>query len=191
MQALLDKINKTKNARFTAYRRMKRNKTYANLAVVIFSFYIIVINTLVYLPGGSRYSDLITISTIWLSVFILIISQIIAQQQYEIKEKNYHDCGNRLNELADRIALSIETEDHLTKEQKEEYLSEYHSIIDYFQLNHNENDYHWAYREWRKGIRNYVKSFIMQYILDASFFYLALIFIPFPLLMWLICSVLV
>lgn len=175
MNNLQDKINKTKNARFAASRRMKRDRLYANLAVALFSFYIIVINTLVYLSDFAYYSDKITIVTIWLSIFIVIISQIVAQQQYELKEKNYHDCGNSLNALGDKISLLLEKGEPLTFEQREELINAYHFILSYYQLNHNENDYRWAFRNWSDKKRDFMWAFSCQYIFDASFFYLMLI----------------
>ena len=72
LEKLSDKIWATKNARFTASRRMHRNKISSAAATSMLSASIIAINLLVFLPNKSsdnKFSVYVTLSTIILSVF--------------------------------------------------------------------------------------------------------------------------
>lgn len=43
-----DKVEKTERSRFAAYHRTRRCRIFSNVALAFFSFYIIVINSLVF-----------------------------------------------------------------------------------------------------------------------------------------------
>ena len=66
-----DKVEKTERSRFAAYHRTKRCRIFSNVALAFFSFYIIVINSLVFLDPFKGQSDVITLVTIFMSVLLI------------------------------------------------------------------------------------------------------------------------
>lgn len=120
IEELITKIEKTARSRFEAYRRMRRNRIWSNITLAIFSFYIIVINSLVFIEPFKSHNknDVITLVTIFMSTFILVMSLLVGQRQYESREKTYHDCGKKLSEVKDRIIIEIEEKKELSCQDK-------------------------------------------------------------------------
>ena len=61
LKSLSDKVWNTKNARFTASRKMRRNKYSSNIMITSLSAYIIIINLLVYTDKFKAVNAQITI----------------------------------------------------------------------------------------------------------------------------------
>lgn len=151
LERLSDKIWNTKNARFCASRRMKRSKTASAAAIALLSASTISINLLVYLPGirENEFGEEVSIATIILSTFTLVLSLLVSILRYEDRERNYHSCGMDLTDLNDR--LQIEIEEIKTRnaevtpttliEQNRSYLKKYNDILKKYNLNHTTFDY--------------------------------------------------
>lgn len=179
---LITKIEKTARSRFEAYRRMRRNRLWSNFTLAIFSFYIIVINSLVFIEPFKSHNknDAITLVTIFMSTFILVMSLLVGQRQYESREKTYHDCGKKLSEVKDRIIIEIEEKKELSCQDKKGYLKLYNEILNQYNLNHTEFDYKWAYRDFKKSPCEYIWLCIRYYVFDIYFAYLIMtVFTPF------------
>ena len=167
-----NKIWATRNARFTASRRMKRNKVSSNVAMSMLSFQIIAINLFAFLPSFKDCVARITIITIILSGFTLVLSLLIALLQYEKRETNYHQCGVELDHLNQDIQLAMSREAPLRFEDKEAYLQKYFNIIEKYNLNHTTFDYMYAADKY-----NVNERFLRWYVFDINTFYWALVIV--------------
>lgn len=173
LEELSNKIWNTKNARFTAYRRMKRSRVSSTVTLALLSAQIIAINLLVFTNYFKKYSNRITIITIILSVFILVVSLLITQLQYDNREKNYHSCGIELDLLNQNLKLKMEESNNILLAEKKDLLNDYYIIIQKYNLNHTEFDHLWA----TKKNANKKDSFFLLlrwYILDMNTFYWSL-----------------
>ena len=167
-----NKIWATKNARFTASRRMKRNKVSSNVAMSMLSFQIIAINLLTFLSSFKEYEQRITIITIILSGFTLVLSLLISLLQYEKRETNYHQCGIELDYLNQDIQLAMSREEPLSFKDKETYIQKYFNIIEKYNLNHTTFDYMYAADKY-----NVNERFLRWYVFDINTFYWALVIV--------------
>lgn len=138
-------IYKTMNARFTAFRRMKRNRDASRVAETMFSASIIAISLIALLEKEAVHTAEISIFTIILSTFLLVFSHLFSSLNYNKRMENYHDCGNKLNYLYRQIYrdMNYYSEDEL-KEKYQDYLDQYEQILREFNLNHSLFDYQYA-----------------------------------------------
>lgn len=159
LEELSDKIWATKNARFIASQRMHRNKISSVAAVSMLSASIIAINLFTFLPnknGETDFSTYITLSTIILSVFALVISALINQLDYADRERSFHSCGIDLDTLNQNIKIIIEEandnpEIEIEKSTIIDFLTDYQKILKLYNLNHTTFDYHYSrYLDERK-----------------------------------------
>lgn len=130
---LKDRIDNIKKVRFEASRRMKRNRIASTTAVAMLSVYNIGINLLGIHTKFKDYAEEIALISIMLSVFVLVFSLLINLLQYEYRERNYHECGLEFSRLKDNIEAS--------SEEDKKYLEEYHKLLRFYNLNHDEIDY--------------------------------------------------
>lgn len=144
LEQLSDKIWKTKNARFVASRRMKRNRLSSNVMINLMSAYIIALNLLVFLPRYDLLNTLISVLTIILSILILVVTLLVGQLRYELKESNYHACGVELDQLNQEIRILIDEKQTLNIEQRKSYIIKYYDILLKYNLNHTEFDFQYS-----------------------------------------------
>lgn len=175
-------IYKTMSARFTAFRRMKRNRDASRVAEAMLSASIIAISLIALLNKDAVLTEKISIFTIILSTFLLVFSQLFNSLNYNKRMENYHDCGNKLNYLYRQIYrdMNYYSEEEL-KEKYQDYLDQYEQILREFNLNHSLFDYKYAeairqdsdlHQFNRLGLR------IRYYILDIYMFYWLLAIVP-------------
>lgn len=175
-------IYKTMSDRFTAFRRMKRNRDASRVAEAMFSAAIIAISLIALLNKNAVLTEKISIFTIILSTFLLVFSQLFNSLNYNKRMENYHDCGNKLNYLYRQIYRDMNycSEEEL-KEKYQDYLDQYEQILREFNLNHSLFDYQYA-----EAIRqdsdlhqfNRLWLRIRYYILDIYMFYWLLAIVP-------------
>ena len=154
LKRLSDKIWLTRNARFTASRRMKRSRIASTAAVALLSASVIGINLLAYLPNvGDDIKNIITIGTIILSTFVLVLSLLITMLRYEWREDNYHRCAMELEHLNQQILIRIDELNAGNRPQEEivspradneRFLEEYTGITEKYNLNHTTFDYRYG-----------------------------------------------
>lgn len=137
---------KTSKARFEASRRMRRCSNASTLCVAMLSVEIIVINLLIYIPSLQLDGNIVTVLTVCLSAFVLVLSLIISQLKYDRKEEEYHLCGMKLGALEKKINIYIASEQGITFETVSEFNNEYQNIIRESNLNHAEMDWIYALR---------------------------------------------
>lgn len=150
LQDLSDKIWKTKNARFKAAQRMRRSRISSTASVALLSASVIAVNMLAFLNISDSDKTIITIVTVVLSTFALVMSLLIALLRYEYREDNYQQCGRELENLNQRLKIRIneiqaekagESDVKSPKDDDMQYLGEYNDILRRFNLNHSEFDY--------------------------------------------------
>ena len=157
LEELSDKVWATKNARFLASKRMARSRKSSTVAVALLSASIIAVNMLVFFDKykSEECSTMISVITVILSTFSLVMSLLIAMLRYEYREDNYHQCGLDLENLNQRIRLrkseikvnSEDTNAESPKEDNEHFLEKYYRIQKKYNLNHTTFDY--KYSKWK------------------------------------------
>ena len=180
---LSNKIWKTETSRFVAYRRMKSCRISSNAVLAILPAQLIAINLLTYTSLGKIHNDKITIVTIVLSIFLLVLSLLVSQLRYEYRENNYHSCGIELGRLNLELKLEKENFNGLTFTEKKQYMNKYNDILLKYNLNHTTFDYLWGCREFMEikelsEIRRlflYLEAYIFNM---SSFYWLLLIAVP-------------
>ena len=191
-----DVVYKTMTARFTAYRRMKRNRDASKVAESLFSASIIAISLIALLKHEERLSDLISIVTIILSTFLLVMSLLFSGLDYEKRMNNYHDCGNELDKLYRDMKLLLSYGEEISsdemKAKTEDFQAKYFEILHKYNLNHTSFDY-----EYTAVMLNEQKDFVGRlvmkfryYVWDMYFFYWVIALLPVVLIGWYLCRLL-
>lgn len=211
LQELSDKIWATKGARFEASKRMRRNRIASNAAMYLLSASIIAINLLAFLPKFQSNNDFITCLTLFtvvLSIFCLVITAIINSLNYSNREEQHHKCGLELDRLNSQIKLFIEKNEQANDEEHcKNFIEEYNRILSNYQLNHTHFD--WLYnkylderenREWiwkdclsLRNIRYYLQSakfFIRWNIWDVYIIYWLIALLPIIGILYLVIRIL-
>lgn len=175
-------IYKTMCARFTAFRRMKRNRDASRVAETMFSASIIAISLIALLKKEAVHIAEISIFTIILSTFLLVFSHLFSSLNYNKRMENYHDCGNKLNYLYRQIYrdMNYYSEDEL-KEKYQDYLDQYEQILREFNLNHSLFDYQYAEVIRQDSDVHQFKRLCLRiryYFLDVYMFYWLLAIVP-------------
>ncbi len=154
LKRLSDKIWLTRNARFNAAKRMRRNHISSTASLALLSASVIAVNLLAFIDGTCESDKtLITIASVILSTFALVMSLLIALLRYESREDNYHQCGMELENLNQKICIRIEeltpnsaNPDNIVspKEDNLKYQGDYVSILRKYNLNHTMFDYEYG-----------------------------------------------
>ena len=184
LKRLSDKIWLTRNARFNAAKRMKRNHISSTAAVALLSASVIAVNLLAFLDGVSESNKtLITIASVVLSTFALVMSLLVALLRYEWREDNYHQCGLELENLNQRICIRIDeltanafNKDDVASSSDEnlEYQKAYASILKQYNLNHTKFDYDYGRLSDTSKQLSCLESIILNlrmYIFDVYMLY--------------------
>ena len=170
------------SARFTAFRRMKRNRDASRVAEVMLSASIIAISLIALLNKDAVLTEKISIFTIILSTFLLVFSQLFNSLNYNKRMENYHDCGNKLNYLYRQIYrdMNYYSEEEL-KDKYQNYLDQYEQILIEFNLNHSLFDYQYAEAMMQDSdVQQFNRLWlkIRYYIFDIYMFYWLLAIVP-------------
>ena len=182
LDVFLNIIYKTMSARFTAFRRLKRNRDASRAAVAMFSASIIAISLIALLNKDAVLTEKISIFTIILSTFLLVFSQLFNSLNYNKRMENYHDCGNKLNYLYRQIYrdMNYYSEEEL-KDKYQDYLNQYEQILREFNLNHSLFDYQYAEAMRQDSdVQQFNRLWlgIRYYIFDIYMFYWFLAIVP-------------
>lgn len=145
---------RTSASRFEAARRMRRCHNASTLCVALISVEIIVLNLLVFVDNLHLDDKAVTITTVCLSVFVLVLSLIVSQLRYEQREVNYHSCAVNLGNLEKRIRIFKAAGKPITYEILMDLNKEYNSILLISNLNHTTMDHDWAMRKDKDKDKN-------------------------------------
>ena len=191
-----DVVYKTMTARFTAYRRMKRNRDASKVAESFFSASIIAISLIALLKYEKSISDLISIVTIILSTFLLVMSLLFSALGYEKRMDNYHDCGNELDKLYRDMRLILSYGERVSsdemKAKTEDFQAKYFEILHKYNLNHTSFDYEYT-AVMLDEKKDFVSRLVMKfryYVWDMYFLYWVIALLPVVLIGWYLCRLL-
>ena len=198
LNELSEKVWMTKNARFCAAKRMCRNRISSTASVSLLSASVIAINMLAFLNIGTREKTIITIVTVILSTFALVMSLLISILRYEYRENNYHQCGLDLEHLNQQLKIKILELSSQGMESSEEdnkkYLEDYDAILRKYNLNHTDFDFQYSkfkaidIRE--KSLLKNICYWIKWNFLDVSMLYWLIAFIPIIVIILAFCGIL-
>lgn len=184
LKELSEKVWLTRNARFIAAKRMKRSRVSSTAAVAMLSASVIAVNLLAFIPNVSECcKNNITIGTIVLSTFALVMSLLITLLRYEWREDNYNQCGMELEELNQEILIRIGELMHENngavgvdspKEDNLDFLEKYTKVLQRYNLNHMMFDYRYGrLTDSKLNLSWYFKTWmhIRFYVLDVWLIY--------------------
>lgn len=202
LQDLSDKIWKTKNARFKAAQRMRRCRISSTVSVALLSASVIAVNMLAFFNISDNNKTVITIATVILSTFALVMSLLIGLLRYEYREDNYQQCGRELENLNQRLKIRISElfdgkADSYSiispKEVNEKFLGEYNDVLRRFNLNHSEFDYDYSMMKAENNKKHSIPLSVWYWIRwnlwDVNVLYWLIAIIPLSISFYLFYSI--
>ena len=197
LKELSDKVWMTKNARFCAAKRMRRNRISSTASVALLSASVIAINMLAFLDIGTHEKTIITIVTVILSTFALVMSLLISLLRYEYRENNYHQCGLDLEHLNQQLKIRIQELSSQGKMSSEEdnkmFLEHYDAILRKYNLNHTDFDFQYSKFKTKdnkeKSLWENICYWFKWAILDVNMLYWLIALIPIFVIVLAFCSI--
>lgn len=126
LEELNYKIWSTKGSRFNANKRLLLISRLSNLSNSMLSVYLIAIGLLsvynIYNNGFIAQSVLPYITTC-LSILLLVFSQIENSKNYQLKAKEFHNCGLELSKLYNKLRV-FKTMDSSTNDKNKELFTQ-------------------------------------------------------------------
>ena len=175
-------------ARFTAYRRMKRDRDASKVAEAFSSASIIAISLISLKVHNIELSNYISILTVILSTFLLVLSLLFSKLDYEKRMDNYHSCGNDLSRLYRFIHHDSNC---LTEEKQKEkelgYLNQYFDILKKYNLNHTtfDNEYVMlSITDSKINLWRWLWLKIRYYLFDIYMLYWLIALVPIVCIVW-------
>ena len=144
LNIMAERCWKTAISRFESARRMRRCHNASTLCIAMLSLEIIVINLLIFIKSLELNDVVITITTVCLSMFVLVLSLIVSHLKYEKREEQYHECGLELSNLEKDIKIYLVSDKDISHETLKYYNDQYNSILRKWNLNHSNIDFEWA-----------------------------------------------
>jgi len=146
---LYRKIWITRGTRFNSHKRLMSRHNWSLASIAFSSAYVLIISIIGYIPLAtidSQRKDVITLSAIVLSLFILVLSLLEASKNYQIKAKDFHDCARKMSPLYGELRKILALEEHNIAETKissrlAEIQIQYDTILDQCQDNHDAVDF--------------------------------------------------
>ncbi|WP_440314959.1 SLATT domain-containing protein [Leyella stercorea] len=181
-------VYKTMCARFTAFRRVKRNRDASKVAETLFSASIIGISLIALMSNNLEVSKNISVFTIILSTFLLSLSLLLSGLSYDKRMDNYHACGNELSRLYRNMHHDVKTLTEEEQKRKEsDYIDQYFNILNKYNQNHTSFDYEYAmslFSDSTMGIVSRLWLKIRYYILDMYLVYWSIAIVPVVWIAW-------
>lgn len=193
----------TRGCRYNSDRRLKRKNAFSLTAISFLSLYVLVISILTVIGGDKlsvEQSNYLSIASIVISLFILILSLLETSKEYSIKAERLYACANKINKLMSdlKIAQTIISDQKQLESTVKNINDLYHDIISSYEENHEELDHEKFMIDNRKrkiinkdgksiqvgefdiGLLDYIRFYI-KYSRHLSLYYLC-IFVPIFLL---------
>lgn len=144
LEELNYKIWSTKGARFEADKRLTIISKMSNISLSILSAYLIIAGLIsVYNIHSALNLDLINYVVTALSIILLVLSQHENSQNYNLRAKDFHNCGLELSVLYNKLR-AFKTLENPTEEDKNSFAKklakEYQAILSKYE-NHIAIDY--------------------------------------------------
>jgi uncharacterized membrane protein (DUF485 family) len=136
------KLWETKGSRFIAANRLELHDKWSTITISIISVYIISINLAIILPKQPEFlsTEIITYSTICLSILVLVVSLILTSRSYRMRADKYHECGRKINEIYDQLCIWKNTAENPNRTDLINMSKNYYTILDNYE-NHSRLDY--------------------------------------------------
>ncbi|MEN8187590.1 MAG: SLATT domain-containing protein [Bacteroidota bacterium] len=187
LEELNYKIWSTKGARFNANKRLINISRLSNLSTSMLSIYLIAVGLLsVYNIYSSNVinENLIAYSITCLSIVLLIFVQIENAKQFDLRAKEFHNCGLELSVLYNKLRIFKTLKTNPTKYNRQifatETSEEYQRILERYE-NHNSID-HQIFKTTNPDYHElewyYVLMIKIGYYFRTAFIYHLLIIIP-------------
>lgn len=181
-------VYKTMCARFTAFRRVKRNRDASKVAETLFSASIIGISLIALMSNNLEVSKNISVFTIILSTFLLSLSLLLSGLNYDKRMDNYHACGNELSRLYRYMHHDVKTLTEEEQKKKEsDYVDQYFNILSKYNQNHTSFDYEYAmslFSDANIGPASWIWLRIRYYIFDMYMVYWLIAIVPVVWIVW-------
>lgn len=181
-------VYKTMCARFTAFRRVKRNRDASKVAETLFSASIIGISLIALMSNNLEVSKNISVFTIILSTFLLSLSLLLSGLNYDKRMDNYHACGNELSRLYRYMHHDVKTLTEEEQKKKEsDYIDQYFNILSRYNQNHTSFDYEYAmslFSDTNIGLASWIWLRIRYYIFDMYMVYWLIALVPVVWVVW-------
>ena len=175
-------------ARFTAFRRVKRNRDASKVAETLFSASIIGISLIALMSNNLEVSKNISVFTIILSTFLLSLSLLLSGLSYDKRMDSYHACGNELSRLYRNMHHDVKTLTEEEQKRKEsDYIDQYFNILNKYNQNHTSFDYEYAISllsDTSMGNVSRLWLKIRYYILDMYLVYWLIAIVPVVWIAW-------
>lgn len=143
---LLNKARKTTNARFAAYRRLRRRANTATIIFLLFSVVVIIGSTYILaFPLSEIMSRFISFSMIVLSLTTTIFQLYEQKQNYEERSYRLYKCSLALSEFCNELELRKKPISMDTA------IERYHSIINDYEENHSDIDFFYTKYRLKKS----------------------------------------
>nr|WP_275405834.1 SLATT domain-containing protein [Desulfovibrio sp. JC022] len=142
MDSLSDNVWKTMKSRFTAAERTKRKHKALVFTISFLSIaqVIVAIGSLCGVDFPCIASSKVEFLTITVSIIILVIANQDSLGVLLNQSASYHRCANRLHEILGRINVELESET-VSKEAYLGFTKEYSEVLEFYDLNHDMNDF--------------------------------------------------
>jgi len=183
----LKKCKEVRDSRFNSSKRIGRRHKWASIAIPLLSMYTIIINLLVFIPDFSEYNVGITIATIMMSIFVLVLSLLVNISKDENKIIQFFECGQQLSQFVDKIDLRTDGgRREMNDNDFNSFLGQYHKIIRSCKFNHDTIDRLWS--EYENACCSSDKSsltWLRWHVFDVYMLYALLLFLmPIALIIW-------
>ena len=194
LEELNYKIWSTKGSRFNASIRLLNTAKLSNICSSLLSVYLIAVGLLsVYNLYNDKFAsnDLIAYMITCLSILLLVFTQVENSKSYELRAKEFHDCGLQLSRIYNELRIFKTLRKQPTPQECEEFgkeISEKYENVLAKSENHLPMD-HELFKTYKANYHELslwnVCLIRFMYFMKTSFFYYSLILLP-PLIMILI-----
>lgn len=136
----------TTDARFEAAKRLKLINLICFLTTTIASLGLILIPLLDIAGINKIFSGItLTVIQVFLAVCVLVYSTAIATANFQVRSKEFLQCGDRIKSIVDEFKVHlVDVRERDIKPDLEKYMNEYREVLRGFE-NHEDIDYRHAY----------------------------------------------
>ena len=181
---LYDIVYKTEQSRFVSARRMARSKIASKVVESFLSASIIAISLIALIGDKDKdTSDMISVITIILSTFLLVISLLFSYLEYDKRYEKYMSCAMELGEIHREMDMLKETNSPLNTNDEKALLDKYNAVLHRYDINHTSFDYQYYMASQNESACK-IWWWIRFYILDVAFLYWMIAFIPLMAILW-------
>lgn len=139
----------TTDARFKAAKRLKHINDICFITTTIASLGLILIPLLDLAGINTIFTSItLTIIQVFLAVCVLVYSTAIATANFQVRSKEFLQCGDRIKKIIDEFKVHlVDVQLNNEKPNLEKYMNDYRKVLDGYE-NHDDVDYQSALYEY-------------------------------------------